>query len=109
MKRAGYCPIGGEPCQSLCEEPCTTVAELADLRALARLGRWCLDESRQHDCSDVDAASLQDKAIELGLLAYVEVSEPCGEACPCLEYHGSDGFPARCLRYTDRAILDADS
>ena len=24
MTRADYCPIGGEPCQSLCDTPCTT-------------------------------------------------------------------------------------
>ena len=24
MTRADYCPIGGEPCQSVCDTPCTT-------------------------------------------------------------------------------------
>ena len=83
-------------------------AERDGWKALAQLGVWCLDESRQNDCSDIDGGSLQDKAIELGLLAYVDVAEPCNEACHCLEYEGSDGFPTRCLRYTDRAVLDID-
>ncbi len=32
MTRPDYCPIGGEPCQSLCVEPCTTSSELKRLR-----------------------------------------------------------------------------
>lgn len=39
MTRAGYCPIGGEPCQSLCDEPCTVNTELRALRADAAIGQ----------------------------------------------------------------------
>lgn len=31
MARPDYCPIGGEPCQSLCATPCTTNARIAEL------------------------------------------------------------------------------
>lgn len=78
------------------------------LRALAELGRWCLTESRENDCSDVGGGSLQDKAIELGLLAYVTVAEPCGEACACMDYYAGDEWPHDCLRETERAVLKGE-
>ena len=33
MARPDYCPVGGEPCQSLCETPCSTTGETKKLRA----------------------------------------------------------------------------
>lgn len=30
--RPDYCPIGGEPCQSMCETPCSTTGETKRLR-----------------------------------------------------------------------------
>ena len=86
-----------------------TRTELAALRAhdgvaLAQLGRWCLTESRGNDCSDIDGGSLQEKAIELGLLAYVTVTEPCGEDCVCTDYYAGDEWPHDCLRETSAAM-----
>ena len=40
MRRPDECPIGGEPCQSLCDTPCTTSLEIADWRADAARYRW---------------------------------------------------------------------
>ena len=34
--RPDYCPVGGEPCQSLCDVPCTTNSEMKRLRKLAQ-------------------------------------------------------------------------
>lgn len=62
---------------------------------LASFGAWCLREHRQ-DFGDLDGASLQDKAEQIGLLVRVPVSEPCGEDCHCAEYYGE--FPTECLR-----------
>lgn len=52
--RADYCPIGGEPCQSLCTEPCSVrksvdsavVAQLVD--ALTATKAW-LDAEENHE------------------------------------------------------------
>lgn len=70
--------------------------------ALAKLGAWVLQQSRD-DFGDVDGGSIQDKAIELGLLEAIKVSQPCGELCRCAEY---DDFPQTCLRLTPLAILE---
>lgn len=90
------------------EEARKHVTTVAALWALAELGRWCLTESRDNDCGDVDGGSLQDKAIELGLLAYVTVAEPCGEACACMDYYAGDEWPHDCLRETERAALKGE-
>ncbi len=62
--------------------------------AFAELGRWVLSEHREY-LGDVDGGTIQDKAIELGLLVEVEVTEPCGDDCYCAEW---DDFPQKCLR-----------
>ena len=98
-----------EAFDALKEELDDALAELAALRAhdgaaLAQLGRWCLTESRGNDCSDIDGGSLQEKAIELGLLAYVTVTEPCGEGCACMDYYAGDEWPHECLRETSAAM-----
>ena len=80
------------------------IARAHDGAALAQLGRWCLTESLGNDCSDIDGGSLQEKAIELGLLAYVTVTEPCGEDCACMDYYASDEWPHECLRETSAAM-----
>ena len=64
-------------------------------------GRLCLVAHREQ-VSDLDGAWLQDAAIGVGLMHWVEVNEACnvGRAdvanCWCAEYH--DTFPAMCLR-----------
>jgi hypothetical protein len=85
-----------------CEERDKLKADNARLLALARFGRWCLEESRI-DFTEVDGGSIQDKAESLGLLANVIVMKPCGEECRCIDYY--DEFPAQCLRETDLAQL----
>lgn len=38
MTRPDYCPIGGEPCQSLCDEPCGSMRSDRDVtQAVERL------------------------------------------------------------------------
>ena len=80
------------------------IARAHDGAALAQLGRWCLAESRHPVPGDIDGGSLQEKAIELGLLAYVTVTEPCGEDCACMDYYASDEWPHECLRETSAAM-----
>ena len=66
----------------------------------AAFGRWALEQHcNDGEPSDVDGDDLQDKAVELGLLVYVPVTEPCGERCWCAEFHGE--FPCECLRLAE--------
>lgn len=64
-------------------------------KALSDFGRWCLLQSREHGGCDLDGGAVQDKAEQLGLLERVRVTEPCGEACLCVDY---SSFPQICLR-----------
>lgn len=68
---------------------------------LEQFGRWCLDELRSSDGCEIDGGAAQDKALELGLIGYVTVAEPCGDNCHCAEYYGE--FPAECMRETPLA------
>ncbi len=69
--------------------------EVERLRAAARLGAWALKESRE-SWSDLDGGALQDKAVELGVMVEVTVTEPCDpEFCQCAEY---GDFPQTCIR-----------
>lgn len=76
--------------------------EVVRLRKLADYGRRVLEAHRELN-GDLDGGYLQDTAVECGLLAFVEVAEPCGENCNCAEYY--DEFPAQCLRETEVAKL----
>lgn len=69
-------------------------AVTAKLRAFAV---WAWDAAA--DGGDLDGGSIQDKAVELGLLAPTEATEPCGPegACRCAGY---DDFPTTCYRPT---------
>jgi len=71
---------------------------------LERFGQWALLELRQDGGGDIDGGAGQDKMLELGLIGYVTVAEPCGENCRCAEYY--DEFPAECLRATPLAKLE---
>lgn len=68
---------------------------------LLAFARWVIAEHRE-ELGDLDGGSIQDKLIELGLLVGVEVTEPCGELCRCVEYFGE--FPATCYRL-DAGVL----
>lgn len=65
---------------------------------LIAFARWAIEEHRA-ELGDLDGGSIQDKLEDLGLLQRVEVTEPCGEQCRCIDYHGE--FPAECLRLVD--------
>lgn len=73
---------------------------------LEKFGRWCLLEMRQEVGGDIDGGSAQTKALELGLLGYVTVEEPCGEHCRCADYYAPDEWPAECLRLSPLAKVD---
>jgi len=75
-------------------------AERDAMKPWAALGRGCLTESRENGCGDIDGVTLQDAAIDLGLLEYVTVDKPCGTDgdCYCADYYGPDEWPAQCLR-----------
>jgi len=79
-------------------------AERDVMKPWATLGRGCLIESRVNGCGDVDGVTLQDAAIDLGLLEYVTVDKPCGTDgdCQCADYYGPDEWPAQCLRLSAR-------
>ena len=66
---------------------------------LIAFARWAIDASREYGGCDIDGGSIEDKMEELGLLERIEVQEPCGEGCLCVEYYGE--FPAECLRLVD--------
>ena len=68
---------------------------------LEKFGRWCLTELRG---DGIDYCAARDKAIELGLLGYVTVTEPCGENCDGEEW--CVAFPIECLRETPLAKGD---
>lgn len=82
----------------LSEEVQRLHAENECLLALAKFGRWCLSEHREH-IGDLDGFDVEDHAIAFGLIARHDVREPCGEGCRC------DDFPGICLRETDLAKL----
>ena len=69
---------------------------------LIDFARWAITEHRSNTFGDLDGGSIQDKLEELGLLVEVEVSEPCGESCTCVEY---GEFPQTCLRLAEGVIL----
>jgi len=75
------------------------VAELTHLRAERdTLRRFCgvaLQATRVHEIGDWDGGDLQDAMLSCGLIAEVQATEPCGEACRCAEY---DDFPQTCYR-----------
>lgn len=66
-------------------------------KKFAAFGRWCLTQHREN-LGDIDGSDIQDAAIGFGLLHEVRVEKPCAEECSCVEYYGSDNFPADCLR-----------
>lgn len=63
--------------------------------AYAAFGRWCFETMREEQ-GDIDGGWAQDKALELGLLERVLMTEPCHPDCWCSEFHGE--FPVQCLR-----------
>lgn len=60
--RPDYCPIGGEPCQSLCDEPCT--------RTPQRIWVGLTDEERKNIM--VECESTGDWAWELNAAKAIE-------------------------------------
>lgn len=48
MRRPDYCPVGGEPCQSLCETPCTTSSEMKRLRKIEEAARNLVKQKGRH-------------------------------------------------------------
>ena len=69
-------------------------------KMIARFAGLVMREARG-ELGDLDGGWLQDRMIECELLHEVRVEGPCSEEhCRCAEYHGSDGFPAECLRPT---------
>ena len=58
MSRADHCPIGGEPCQSMCETPCTTQPRAHDpqhtyVKRLVGCGHGRLFKEPCTDCAVV--------------------------------------------------------
>ena len=89
------------------KEIATLQAENASLLALAMLGLWVLNTRDDGDCADLDGEDIQNKAIQLGLIAEVDAIEPCGDGCRCLAELGLSEFPTPCLQLTDKAkVLD---
>lgn len=78
------------------EEIANLTVKNESLTALAKLGQWVLN-TREEGGEGMDFGS---KAIELGLLAEVMATEPCGEKCLCDTWAL---FPQKCLRLTDKA------
>jgi hypothetical protein len=71
-------------------------AALTASEKLAAYGAAVLAESRE-EFGDLDGGFLHDKAVEVGALVEVEVTEACAEeGCHCAEY---GDFPQSCYRY----------
>ena len=70
-----------------------------DLRGFAL---WAIKQtSSYHD--ELDGCDLQDALHRCGLLYEVEVTEPCGEFCECMDY---GDFPMQCYR-THPSLIDS--
>jgi len=94
---ATYRGYASQPQADLAAFALTLLDENERLSALAAYGLACFDETRS-ELADLDGSWLQDKAVELGLLREVHVTEPCGDCCRCAEW---DDFPQDCLRETE--------
>lgn len=53
MTRPDYCPIGEEPCQSLCDTPCSTAAERRIVDDAFRAGRAAEREACAKLCDEL--------------------------------------------------------
>lgn len=81
--------------------------EIPVLNQLAALGAWALMTHRNDgEPGDVDGASIQDRALELGLLQSRAVAQACGDACACA---GFVDFPTQCLFIPDDVQIAARS
>ena len=63
----------------------------SDYEKLVAFARYCIGEYQ------LDIDGIQDMAVECGLIAPHEVTEPCGDECACAEC----GFPTICYRMTE--------
>ena len=70
--------------------------EAVKLRAFAKK----MLEGWPEDFGDVDGCTIQDAAIECGLLEGETRHEPCGEGCNCASYHGDMSGGVTCYRRT---------
>ncbi len=57
-------------------------------------------EGWPEEFGDVDGLSIQDAAVECGLLVGETRHEPCGEDCNCASYHGDMSDGVTCYRRT---------
>jgi hypothetical protein len=89
--------------QRLLSRAAVVEAENAQLRAFAQkmLNDW------PDDFGDVDGCTIQDAAIECGLLAGETRHEPCGEHCNCAGYHDDMSDGVTCYRKTPLLTGDA--
>ena len=71
------------------DDPDAIACELVALRGFARDIMACWPDG------DVDGGHLQDVAVHHGLLRPETRTEPCGDACACVEY---GDFPSTCYR-----------
>jgi hypothetical protein len=70
--------------------------ENAKLRAFAQK----MLEGWPEDFGDVDGFTIQEAAVECGLLEGETRHEPCGEDCNCASYHGDMSGGVTCYRRT---------
>jgi hypothetical protein len=65
---------------------------------LIAFAKWCLETLRADIGDDLNGGDAEDKAVDLGILVEVKVTEPCGENCHCEEW---GPFPQTCVRYSE--------
>ncbi len=70
--------------------------EVGKLRAFAQK----ILEGWPEEFGDVDGFTIQDAAVECGLLAEETRHEPCGEECNCASYNGDMSDGVTCYRRT---------
>jgi len=72
-------------------------------RKIYEFGKWCIEEARKFGGDNIDGGDAEEQMVELGILGYVEVTEPCGDVCSCAEW---DDFPQECLRFTPEILAE---
>lgn len=74
----------------------------AECEALRAFARAVLDDWPE---SAPDGFELQDLAAAHGLLVGSTVTEPCGDACQCAEYHGAETMADGVICYRRSPLL----
>jgi hypothetical protein len=74
---------------------------------LARFAVWAIEMHRDHECADIDGASIQEALVDFGILTEHTMTEPCGECCVCADFGEQDEWQCYVLADDVCAVRDA--